>query len=135
MNGIDGFPLGRGTREDPIVISSQDDWSQIKNSSKFRSLHIKISPKDSLGNPIENITFVDTEPSDGTDQTFDYGLTLNGSSNTYDYFTGILDGMYYSLIDLKQYSNNRYIGGILNRSAGELKNLKIINSLFTRQMI
>ena len=131
MNGLDGFPLGRGTREDPIVISSQDDWSQIKNSSKFRSLHISILPKDNFGNTVENITFIDTEPSDGIDQTFDYGLTLNGSTGIYDYFTGTFDGGYYSLIDLRQHTNSRWVGSILHRSAGEFKNLKLINSLVT----
>ena len=131
INGIDGFPLGRGTREDPIIISNQNDWAQIANSSKFRSLHIHILPKDSFGNPVENIFFQDMNITDDSDQTFDYGLTLNGSSGIYDFFTGTLDGNYYSLINLKQYSNNRYIGSILNRSAGEFQNIKIIGSLFT----
>ena len=129
MNGIDGDPLGRGTREDPIIIKDKGDWDLIADTSKYRSLHIKLDPQDPGGNPLQNIDFSNPlDPPDSIDETFNRGISSN---ELYEYFTGTFDANYKTMTNLRQHSNSRYIGGIVNRSAGVVRNLKIADSLFT----
>ena len=129
MNGIDGDPLGRGTREDPIIVKDKGDWDLIADTSKYRSLHIKLDPQDPGGNPLQNIDFSDPlDPPDSIEETFSRGLSSN---ELYEYFTGSFDGNYKTMTNLRQHSSSRYIGGIVNRSAGVVRNLKVADSLFT----